>query len=113
MASALFVLVALLFSQWATASHACAMFAVPAAHAAHPAAPGCPDSGTPNTCEQHCGAGHAATDSAKSPSVPHITDFTRLRAGLIAAPLVRIAFEARRDIPPEPPPAIRFSVLRI
>ena len=112
-ASSVFIVAALLFSQWAMASYVCAMLVPPAMEAAHSGSPGCPDMGTPNTCEQHCTGLNAATDSGKSPSLPHVTDFIPLRIELVAARLPRVAFEARRDIPPEPPPTVRYSVLRI
>jgi len=112
-ATALFMLAALLFSQWVTASFACAMVMPQVAQAAGGMPPGCPDAGTPNTCEKHCVGDHAATDSGKPASLPHVTDFSPLRIELVAAPPARAAWQARRDIPPEPPPAVRFSVLRI
>jgi len=112
-ASALFILAALLFSQWVTASYACSMPLQQAVQMSGDMATGCDELGTPNTCEQHCYGAHAATDSGTSPSLPHVTDLIPLRVELVAAPRLQVALEARRESPPDPPPAIRFSVLRI
>jgi len=111
-ACSLFILATLLFSQWATASYVCAMWVQPAMDARELRS-GCHDLGTPNTCEQHCKAGHVATDSGKLPTFPDVTDFTPLRVVLAAETVSRVAPRAWRDVPPDPPPTIRFSVLRI
>ena len=112
---AAFLAVALLFSQWAVAMHACGgMPASPAAHAANDARdPCCPDPAAPNTCVQHCDYGHATVDAAKPVPTLDVTlgpALTVTFAGLAQ-------FNARVDrapvFAPDPPPSIRFSVLRI
>ena len=111
---AVLLLVALLFSQWAVAMHACGA-AVPVVSAQAPAAhdPCCPDPATPNTCDQHCAFGQSAVDHAK-PFAPF--DVTLGPALAVpASPLARMQPRLERAplVAPDPPPSIRFSVLRI
>lgn len=112
--SAALVVVALLFSQWAVAMHACGMTASSAVHAASEARePCCPDPVAPNTCVQHCEFGDATVDAAKPVPTLDVT----LGPALEVAFVERVHFHARLDRPlvvaPDPPPSIRFSVLRI
>lgn len=112
--SAAFVVVALLFSQWAVAMHACGSMTSPSAHAASDARdPCCPDPAPLNTCVEHCGFGHATVDAAKPVPTLDVT----LGPALAVTFVEPACFHARADRPPvvapDPPPAIRFSVLRI
>jgi hypothetical protein len=119
--AALFALFALLASQFAVSAYVCEMMASPgmavqvdrslAAEGPDPC-PGMLDSA--NLCEQHCGYGHSAVDQGKP--------FPMLDVGMAAAlridrPYVSDSLLRRSQrapvVPPEPPPAIRFSVLRI
>jgi hypothetical protein len=108
------LVVALLFSQWAVAMHACAV-AVPAvsAHATGAHDPCCPDPVAPNTCEQHCAYGAAAVDPAKPAATLDVTlgPALVLRTLEPARALVRI--DRPRVAATDPPPSVRFSVLRI
>ena len=108
------LVVALLFSQWAVAMHACAV-AMPAlsTHATGTHDPCCPDPVAPNTCEQHCAYGAAAVDPAKPAAALNVT----LGPALVLRTLQPAHALARIDRPPvvatDPPPSIRSSVLRI
>lgn len=112
--NAALLVVALLFSQWAVAMHACAS-SVPVTFAkvSAPHDPCCPDPVQPNTCDQHCAFGQSAVDHAK-PFAP--LDVT-LGPALELTFVEPVHFHARVDRPPvvapDPPPSIRFSVLRI
>lgn len=112
--NAALLVVALLFSQWAVAMHACAATApVAFAKASAPHDPCCPDPIQPNTCDQHCAFGQSAVDHAKS--------FAPLDVTLGPALAVRLPGHARLQprvdrppvVAPDPPPSIRFSVLRV
>jgi hypothetical protein len=115
-AVAFLALFALLTSQLALSAHACEMLSSGGA-AIHSQSPSpCPDMPvTSNLCEQHCQFGASAVDQGKP--LPAL-DVTVVSPGLHVDRLFVLARTLRlslRDspLPPEPPPALRFSVLRI
>lgn len=107
---------ALLGSQLAVSAHFCNVMAGSASHAAMDMAgdgAGCPEVDTHNLCEQHCSFGNSAVDSKQAPALDTApaTPFAYVnRPPVAASPVVRNRYPV---LPPEPPPAIRFSVLRI
>jgi hypothetical protein len=115
LSTALLAIFALLISQLAVSAHICAIMDSAASTIQLEMASPCPDEGnSQNVCEQHCQFGHAAVDHAKP--LPAL-DLTLGPALHIDHPYVFLSLERRslRELPPppEPPPAIRFSVLRI
>lgn len=114
LSTALVAIFALLMSQLALSAHACEMMASPTSVVADSQSP-CPGSmDTANLCDQHCQFGNSAVDHGKP--LPAF-DVTLAPALHIDQPHVFPALPRRslREMPPspEPPPAIRFSVLRI
>jgi hypothetical protein len=113
---ALVALLALLTSQLALSAHICEMLSSSSAAVHSQSSTPCPDMpATSNLCDQHCQFGASAVDQAKP--VPAL-DVTALSPGLhVNEPFVLFPgprFSYRDSpLPPEPPPAIRFSVLRI
>jgi len=110
---AVLLVAALLFSHWAVAMHACGV-AVPVVSAGASGShdPCCPDPVARHACDQHCAFGQSAVDHAKP--------FAPLDVTLGPALALRVPesgrLQARIDRPvvaPDPPPSIRFSVLRI
>lgn len=111
--TAIAAILALLMSQLAVSAHVCEMVGM-AVTVTQPAPDGCPDLNTANLCDQHCQFGHSAVDQGKP--VPSL-DLTSGPALHIQQPYPSpiLAKHSPREtpLPPEPPPAIRFSVLRI
>ena len=109
------VIGALLFSQLALASHACARLGAAAASLEVAMPDGCTEQPeAPSLCREHCRFGESAFDLAKP--LPSI-DVTAGPA-LFIRDVPSVATLSPRDAldlqpPPDPPPAIRFSVLRI
>lgn len=110
----LVVIAALLFSQWVVAAHACAM-AAPAAAQASAAAhdPCCPEPAVPNTCEQHCAYGNATLDQPKPVAMLDVTLGPSLAVPMAPAAPRLERIDRAPPVAPDPPPSIRFSVLRI
>lgn len=112
--SAVLVVMALLFSQWAVAMHACGAMTSASPHATSDARdPCCPEPAAPNTCEQHCAFGHAAVDHGKPAATPDVTLGLALPVPLPRPASFQVHPGRRLLVAPDPPPAIRFSVLRI
>ena len=111
---ALLAIFALLISQLAVSAHICAiMSSGTSAVSVEMSSPCTDEHNSQNVCEQHCQFGHLAVDHAKPLPAPDLTLGSALR---IDQPYVFPSLERRslRELPPpEPPPAIRFSVLRI
>jgi hypothetical protein len=111
---AAFMVLALLFSQWVVALHACNMSTPPSAQAAHDvAAPCCPDPAVPNACEQHCDFGHSAVDHAKSAATLDVTLGPALVVRMLEPARLHLRIDRPPAVAPDPPSSIRFSVLRI
>ena len=112
---AVLLVLALLFSQWAVAAHACAVASgvasVKASSAGH--APCCPQPAAPNTCEQHCAYGDATVDHAKPLPALDVTLGPALAVPIAEPARLRPRLDRPPAVAPDPPPAIRFSVLRI
>jgi hypothetical protein len=108
----LVVIASLLFSQWAAASQFCLLAAGTSDPAAAEAKAPCPDMPDTSTCVRHCASGLPAIDVAHAPSVPAFVAAPALRLQLADVPTAR-ARDTRAPLPPQPPPTIRFSVLRI
>lgn len=105
--------IALLFSQLVVSAHACDQLVGVAAMSAMEAN-GCPEMNIVNLCDQHCQFGHSAVDQGKPVASPDITSGPAIHVQQ-PYPSPFLAGQAPREapLPPEPPPAIRFSVLRI
>lgn len=109
-----FVVIALLFSQWAVAMHACGMLTGASAHAAGDARdPCCPEPVAPNTCAQHCDFGHATVDAAKPVPTLDVTLGPALAVAFAEPAHSRLRVDRPPVVAPDPPASIRFSVLRI
>jgi len=108
-------MLALLLSQLAVSAHFCALPSSiePVAQVATHAP--CSEMAVPaNLCTQHCQFGSSVVDHGK----PFPTlDLTLGSALLVVHPFARLPLAQRParelPLPPEPPPAIRFSALRI
>jgi len=111
----LVAMLALLLSQVAVSAHFCAMSS-PAEPLAQVAVDGpCPEMAiAANLCAQHCQFGHSVVDQGKP--LPTL-DLTLGSGLLVVSPFARVALAQRParepPLPPEAPPAIRFSALRI
>ena len=106
-------ILALLMSQLAVSAHVCEMAGM-AVTVTEPAPNGCPDLNTPNLCDQHCQFGQSAVDQGKPLPSLDVTSGPALHIQQ-PYPFPILAKRSPREtpLPPEPPPAIRFSVLRI
>lgn len=123
LAAALYALVSLLFMQFAGAAHACSVMEGKADRIAHVAAAvesadnGCqiPDQEPANLCKSHCERGAQSVDTGAQPSVQ--APVLPLLVSLAIPDPHRAALNPRADAffisIPEPPPALRFCVLRI
>lgn len=113
--SAFIAIFAMLAAQLALSAHACGMMQMSfaQAHAAMPADCDQPMP-SPNLCVQHCAYGESAVDAAKPLPAIDVTAGPALQVHEpVAAKLHRPLAQRQPPLPPEPPPAIRFSVLRI
>jgi hypothetical protein len=121
--AALFALFALLTSQLAVAAYVCEIMGSPSmAVQVDTLPPGeesdpCPEMlDSANLCQQHCAYGHSAVDQGKPLPLP-APDVGMSVALRIGEPCVLDSLLRRSlrepPLPPQPPPAIRFSVLRI
>ena len=114
LSTALVAIFALLMSQLALSAHACGTMASSTSVVAESQGP-CPGSmDTSNLCDQHCQFGDSVMEHGKPLPALDVTLMTALR---IDQPYL-VPVLSRRSLremppPPEPPPAIRFSVLRI
>ena len=114
LSTALVAMFALLMSQLALSAHACGTMASPASIVADSQVP-CPESMvTSNLCDQHCQLGSAAFDHGKPLPALDVTLATALRIDQpYLVPVLSRRSPREMPPPPEPPPAIRFSILRI
>jgi hypothetical protein len=114
-ATAFLAAISLLVSQWVVAMNACAWMdgaPTPQASTVHQAAGHCPEHSPAPSCERHCNAGDVAPDCAKTLPVFDVTHAPPMRIAL-PAPRGQYARMHPRQLPPDPPASIRFSVLRI
>jgi hypothetical protein len=119
--AALFALFALLTSQLAVSAYVCGVMGtasmavevdVPPSGDTSDPCPGTPD--TASLCEQHCSYGHSAVDQGKPLPTLDVGMSTALRIdGPYALRSLQRSSRRLPPLPPEPPAAIRFSVLRI
>lgn len=113
--TALIAIFVLLMSQLAVSAHVCELMDSGGVAMQAELSTPCPEPmGPSNVCEQHCQFGQSSVDQGKPLASVDVTLGPSLRIDqpYASLPLVR---RSRRDLPPppEPPPAIRFSVLRI
>jgi hypothetical protein len=113
--TALIAMLALLMSQLAVATHVCAIMGASPAAAEAKMAPDCADPvKNLNACERHCSFGSSAVDLAKPVPAPDLMSGPVLRVGRPFVPSSAAARWLRATpLPPQPPPAILFSVLLI
>jgi hypothetical protein len=111
--TAIIAALALLASQLALSAHVCETMSAVAAVASMESVD-CPPLDTVNLCEQHCQFGHSAVDPGKPVPAQDLTSGPTLYIHQ-PYPVPLLAARSLRELPPppEPPPAIRFSVLRI
>jgi hypothetical protein len=113
LSTAIVAVFALLISQLAVSAHVCEMMGI-SETAARTASGDCPQLDTANLCNQHCQFGQSAVDPGKPLPTADLTSGPALYihqpypASVLATQLPR-----ELPLPPEPPPAIRFSVLQI
>jgi hypothetical protein len=121
--AAVCALFALLTSQLAVSAYVCALMGpAPLAVEVDKPLPGdvmapCAEMlDSANLCQQHCGYGHSAVDQGKPLPLPaaNVGTSVALRVGepCVLDSLLRRSLR-EPPLPPQPPPAIRFSVLRI
>lgn len=115
MLTAVLAMACLLLSQMAVAAYFCAETSPTAAIAAAQMPSDCEQQADPaNLCQQHCQFGYSAVDAAKPVPTLDVTAASPLLLMQVpAVPSSQAPRLHRRVLPPEPPPAIRFSVLRI
>jgi hypothetical protein len=109
-------ILALLMSQLAVSAHVCEMagMADVAVRLTQPSPGGCPELNTPNLCDQHCQFGQSAVDQGKPVPSLDLTSGPALHIQQpYPSPILAKRSPREMPLPPEPPPAIRFSVLRI
>src|ERR1700680_2681893 len=112
--SACFAIAALAFAQLAISAYACPMNAEGAIHASNSPADDCEMSGAPNLCERHCDYGASSVQSSPAPAMA--PQFVALPWRSAAVVPLSFSPPAREWLPPtriEPPPLVRFGVLRI
>ena len=116
--TACFAIAALAFAQMAVSAYACPMPMTEAQTlASESSADPCEMSGNSNLCERHCDYG---ASSVQASPVPNSARWRRIAWPVPwrAAPFVALSFSVpvREWLPPariEPPPLVRFGVLRI
>lgn len=113
LSTAFVAMLVLLMSQLAVAAHVCSMAGSHVQMSAMDA-DDCSGPAGANMCDQHCQFGHAAVDPAKPVPALDVTTGPSLNIQH-TFPVPGLALRSPRETPPppQPPPAIRFSVLRI
>jgi hypothetical protein len=113
--TACFAIAALAFAQLAVSAYACPMPMTEAQTlASESSADACEMSGNSNLCERHCDYGASSVQSSPAAAIaPELVPVPWR-----AAPFVALSFSVpvREWLPPariEPPPLVRFGVLRI
>lgn len=110
--TALFAAFALLMSQLAISAHVCGVLESASKQAEMSAS--CPElMDSSIVCQQHCQFGESNVDQGKPFAPMDVTSvpFLRIDQPYVSVPLVRRP--GLDSPPPDPPPATRFSVLRI
>jgi hypothetical protein len=106
---------ALAFSQLAISAYACPMDmarSAPSAGDSH--ADDCEMPGNPNLCERHCDYGASSVQSSPSPAIaPQLVPLPWRVAAFVPLSFSVPAREWIHPIRIEPPPLVRFGVLRI
>jgi hypothetical protein len=113
--AACFAIAALAFAQLAISAYACPMnMAGSANHASDSRADDCEMSGGSNLCERHCDYGASSVQSSPVPAIaPQLVALPWRVAAFVP---LSFSTPAREWLPPtriEPPPLVRFGVLRI
>ena len=112
--TACFAIAALAFAQLAISAYACPMNAESATYASDSRVDDCEMSGTPNLCERHCDYGASSVQSSPAPAMA--PPFVALPWRIAAFVPLSFNTPARERLAPtriEPPPLVRFGVLRI
>jgi hypothetical protein len=106
---------ALTFAQLAISAYACPMnIAESASYASDSSGDDCEMSGSSNLCERHCDYGASSVQASPVPAIAPQVVLSPLRIPAFVA--LSFHTSAREFLPPsriEPPPLVRFGVLRI
>jgi hypothetical protein len=113
--TACFAIAALAFAQLAASAYACPMsMAENAAYASDSRADDCEMSGTPNLCERHCDYGASSVQSSPAPEMaPQLVALPWRIAAFVPLTFSTPEREWLAPTRIEPPPLVRFGVLRI
>ena len=111
--TALIAIASLLAVQFAVSAYACVSMAQQMS-ASDATGSACEDLQYANLCQQHCQFGKVSFETAKPAPTDDViqSSVLRIAAPQLLAHSMRILLR-RAPLPPERPPAIRFSVLRI
>jgi hypothetical protein len=113
--TACFAIAALAFAQLAVSAYACPMDMPDAMHQAGvTSANGCDRPATPNLCERHCDYGASSVQSSPAPAIaPQLVPSPWRVAAFVPLSFSTPVREWIKSIRIEPPPLVRFGVLRI
>jgi hypothetical protein len=104
---------ALAFAQLAVSAYACPMDMPAGAHqTAETGESGCDMPGTPNLCERHCDYGASSVQASPAPAIAPAPVAAPWSEPFISQPFTR-AHAWLQPARIEPPPLVRFGVLRI